>query len=76
MSALKKNWKALVLVGAVLAGLGGYGVWYNLFRVDPEFTEQVEQQDQKQQAVDEALGLDDDDDFADLEKEAKATDSK
>ena len=67
-SWLRRHWKAGLLTGMlVAAGLGGL-VYWNYFRVDPEFARQDRAQRERIDKLDELLGNSGDDDFSDLER--------
>jgi hypothetical protein len=71
VQTLKQRWKILLLASFVLGSGAAFGVWWKLFRVDPQHTEKLEKLDANQKAVDEALGLDDDD-FEALEQQKQS----
>ncbi len=69
MTFVKHHWKKLLAAALLTAALAGFGLWYSLFRIDPEFRAADAANQQQLEALDQALGLGDDSDFPAIERE-------
>ena len=59
MAKLKKRWTLILAVGVVIGLAGALGAWWTMFRVDPGFQAQNQENIKQNEQLDQDLGLDD-----------------
>ncbi|MGM0578647.1 MAG: hypothetical protein ACQEXJ_23180 [Myxococcota bacterium] len=72
METLKRHWLKLLVAALLLAGGAGFWVYTTMFHVDPDFTAEQERLEQDKEAFDEALGIEDEGGFDDLEADLES----